>query len=175
MRSNGRMSSELEHLLCEHQDMIRLAAKKYLGKHYADWVDDITQDVMLKVLMQISKYDKKKGSIESWIFTMTRNTCFDLMDKKGNGLEKLPINDDLLGRTDDQDLFAQRKDLKKSVRYGLEQLSELDRALLILRYCFKCSGREMAHLLDYPENQIASRVMRAKGRLKSILERDCGM
>ena len=174
MRSNERMSSEAAKLVNEHRNLVRKAAAKYLGKHYADWVDDITQDVILKVLTNLHKYDNTRGTFESWIYTMTRNMCYDMMAKKVNGLENMSIDEEFILYTDNEKIL-EYKDVKKLIRTGLDKLSELDQALLIMRYYFKCSGREMAELLNFPENQIASRLLRAKARLKNLLEKEGGL
>jgi len=171
MRSNERMSNEETKLVIKHRELVRTAAAKYLGKHYADWVDDITQDVLVKILTNFGKYDSSKGSIESWMYTMTRNMCYDLMAKKVNALNNIIIDEGFVLYCDEE-ISVEYKDVKKMIRSGLDKLSELDRTMLIMRYYFKCSGREMAELLGFPENQIASRLLRAKARLKNRLDNE---
>lgn len=170
MKWNERMNCEETKSMDKHLLMVRKAAVKYLGKNYADWVDDITQDVMIKVLTNFDKFDEKKGSIESWIYTMTRNLCFDLMDKKANSLKKIEIDDSFVLYADEENVL-EYNELKKIIRTGLDQLSEIDRTLLVMRFYMDASGREIAEQLNIPENQIPPRIMRAKARLRIYLDR----
>jgi RNA polymerase sigma-70 factor (ECF subfamily) len=170
MKLNEGMNCEETKLMDKHQTMVRKAALKYLGKNYANWVDDITQDVMLKVLTNFDKFEEKKGSIESWIYTMTRNLCFDLMAKKANSLKKIEMNDSFVLYADEENLL-EYKELKKIIRTGLDQLTEIDRTLLVMRFYIDMRGREIAEKLNIPENQIPPRIMRAKVRLRNYLIR----
>ena len=169
MISNEKMSVEGTKLVIKHKELVRSAAAKYLGNYYADWVDDITQDVMVKVLTNFRKYDSSKGSLESWVYTMTRNMCYDFMAKKVNALNNIVIDEGLVLYCDEE-ISIEYKDVKKMIRSGLDNLSERDRTMLIMRYYFNCSGREMAELMGVPENQIAPRLLRAKARLKNRLD-----
>jgi RNA polymerase sigma-70 factor (ECF subfamily) len=157
-------------MVIEHQELVRKAAAKYLGRHYRDWVDDITQDVMLKILQNLHKFDDSKGRIESWIYTMTRNLCFDLMDKKANGLGKISIDENFVVLFED-DKAIDYKDVRRLIKDGLDKLPVEDRTILVLRYHFDCSGREISSYTGIPENQVSMRVLRAKEKLKKALER----
>lgn len=42
---------------------------------------DLIQEVMLMVWQKAPLFDLDKGSAESWIFTLTRNRCFDMLRK----------------------------------------------------------------------------------------------
>lgn len=43
--------------------------------------------------------------------------------------------------------------------------------MLMMCYYMDCSGREIAAFLEIPENQVASYMIRAKNRLKVLLDR----
>ena len=80
-----------EEMLLSYSSMIRVAAQKYLGKQFAGWAPDVTQDVLLKAWNRLDKYDKSKGELSNWLYTMTKNACLDLMNKKGNNVEALVL------------------------------------------------------------------------------------
>ena len=172
MRMNEGMGKEGKEVMM-HRDLVRKAAIKFLGKNYMDWVDDITQDVLLKALLKLHKFNDSKGNLESWLYTMTRNTCFDFMAKKANSLNNVSLDEVSFAIGEDDQIFN-IKDLRKKLRYTLDRLSEMDRTFLVLRYYFKCSGREIAVLTGVAENQVAVRMIRAKERMKGIMERENG-
>lgn len=164
----GKIEKREEVLVNAHRELVKKAAVKYLGKHYHSWVDDITQDVLLKILMNFEKFDGSKGKIEAWIYTITRNLCFDLMAKKDN-LPKISFDSTFVLSADDTNVL-EYKGLKKMIKRSIDQLSEQDRTMLILRYYFEFSGREIANHMSLPENQVPSRMLRAKERLRKIVE-----
>ena len=168
MNWNGRTTGAQSNAINNHRELVRLTAKKYLGKNYAEWVDDITQDVLLKVLVHLNKYDEKRGNMESWLYTMTKNLCFDFMEKKVNSLNNKTIDGDFISYNYDNS--AEKREMKKVIRLGLERLSNMDRSLLILKFYFDLSGREISETLNIPENQIPARMMRAKSRLRNFLD-----
>jgi RNA polymerase sigma-70 factor (ECF subfamily) len=169
MNLNGGICVLKTKSVYNHQELVRITAKKYLGKNYATWVDDITQDVMLKALTNGNKFDEKRGNLESWLYTMTKNLCFDLMEKKANSLRNITIDGNFVSFGYDN-YSADNREMKRSIRLGLERLSKLDRSLLIMKFYFDLSGREIANMLNIPENQIPARMMRAKTRLRNILD-----
>jgi RNA polymerase sigma-70 factor (ECF subfamily) len=172
MRMTEGMGEEGREVMM-HRDLVRKTALKFLGKNYMDWVDDITQDVLLKALLKLHKFDDSKGNMESWLCTMTRNTCFDFMAKKANSLSNVSL-DEVSFSLGEEDQTFNSKDLRKKIGYALDRLSEMDRTLLVLRYFFKCSGKEIAKVIGVAENQVAVRMIRAKERMRGIMERECG-
>ena len=154
-------------ILCQ-RELVKKTAKKYLGKYYADWVDDITQDVMIKALNNLDKFDVSKGNLNSWIFTITRNMCFDLMAKKANSLNNITLDENFILVYEMEKPF-EIKELRRIVKRALDQLSESDRTMMIMRYYMNCSGREIAEFLGIPESQFTNYFYKAKTRLRKIL------
>jgi len=128
----------------------------------------VTQDVFLKVMDRGNTFNEQRGNVQGWIYTMTKNHCFDLMNKKDN-VSKASIEESHFscGFTRSS---LERKSRRKYVRRSMGYLSPLDRQLITLKYHFDMSGREIASILKLPENQIASRLSRAKNRLRLLLE-----
>gem|GEM_PF-5124777 len=60
--------------------------------------------------------------------------------------------------------------MKGALREAINELAYRDKTMLIMRYYFKCSGREIAEFLAMPENQVASYMKHAKERLRALLD-----
>ena len=163
------MMETMEQAVLNNEAMVRKAAKKYLTKGYEYWLDDVVQDVLMKAWSRSSQYEEKLGNLSSWMYSMTRNHCFDLMERKGNSLSIRVGTDDLKNLSDSPSFSDEYGVDSKTLRKALERVGERDRIVLTLKYYFGYSGKEIAVLMDIPEKNIGMTVMRAKDRLKRIL------
>lgn len=50
-------------------------------------IDDVAQEVFIKIYLNIDKYAPEKGALGSWIGTITNRTCIDHFRAKGYKLE----------------------------------------------------------------------------------------
>jgi RNA polymerase sigma-70 factor (ECF subfamily) len=155
--------------LLSYEGMIRTTAAKYLGKQFGGWAADVTQDVLVKAWTRQDKYVSSKGELVNWLYTMTKNACLDLMNKKGNNVEALVFDVDFVSSLE-SDADMRYASMKGALREALNELGHRDKTLLIMRYYFKSSGREIAEFLGMPENQVASYMKRAKERLRDLLD-----
>ena len=65
-----------------HQPMLGFIYR-ILGPRYRDQMEDIAQDVFLKVFRALHRFDVDRGvRFSTWVFTFTRNHCLDLVKKK---------------------------------------------------------------------------------------------
>jgi len=62
--------------------IIKKTARKFLGEKYIDWVDDLTQEAMIKALVNQDKYNERVADLDAWLYTLTKNLCLDFMRKK---------------------------------------------------------------------------------------------
>jgi RNA polymerase sigma factor (sigma-70 family) len=92
------------------------------------------------------------------------------MAKKINGINNFSLDENFILVCDTEKPF-EIKALRRVIKHALAQLSERDRTMLMMRYYMDCSGREIATFLEIPENQVASYMIRAKNRLKVLLDR----
>ena len=144
-----------------------------VGKNEAT---DITQEVFIKVWKNLKKFDPRKASFKTWLFTIAKNTSIDFLKKKRALLfsdlenEKLPdfsenipddklLPDELLQKLQDSDL------LNKT----LEKLREDHRTVLILRYQEDMTFEEIGKVLGKPLNTVKSYHRRAILELRKMI------
>ncbi len=72
-KSSNRKSQKELYLLC--QPLIRSLARRHLVNK--EYVNDITQEIFLKLFNKISYYDYSKGTFKNWLFTLSINTIYD--------------------------------------------------------------------------------------------------
>jgi RNA polymerase sigma factor (sigma-70 family) len=141
---------------------IRRVANFHLGRHYRDWVDDITQDVVLKLVNRSGSH--QLSITDAWLYSVTKNHCFDFMAKKCNSIPlRIPI--EFLENSLMADYEIDESDVKL-VRLALQNLNSRDRKLLVGKYFLGFTGSELAEISTIPEKNIGVYVQRAKQQLK---------
>ena len=132
-------------------------------------LDDLTQEVMIKLWRYAGHFDQKKGKVTTWVFTIARNARIDLIRKENR--PEPDINDPALVKEDprgsDDILLAKQNSTRIS-----EAIDELpDEQQEILKYAFyeEKSHAEIATQTGLPLGTVKSRIRLAFQRLKKTL------
>ena len=64
-----------EQIYIEYVDKVRRYVKGKIQNQQE--VEDLVSSIFVKVYQNISSFDRKKASISTWIYTITRNTVID--------------------------------------------------------------------------------------------------
>ena len=152
-----------------YQNVVKQTAKKFLGDKHLEWVDDITQDAIMKAILNQDKYDDQVASLNAWLYTLTKNLCLDFMGKKKNDpYRHFDVNEaNYLSVEESNEL--EQSEIEHQINTALSQLGERDRMLLKMKYFEDQSGREIANSLNLPENNIPCYTMRARNQLKRVI------
>lgn len=156
--------------LLAYESFIRKVAKRKLGLYYRDWVDDVVQDILYKIITHPEKYNPSIGSFESWLSIITRNYCFDLMKKRDNKFANKVQLEEVYSSLENESLFKEDLQLANMLKQALIKLDRKDQLILELKYFFHYSGKQIAEKLSIPSDQVSVYLMRAKKRLKKLLE-----
>jgi RNA polymerase sigma-70 factor (ECF subfamily) len=138
-------------------------------------VEDLTQEVFVKVWRNLKRFDPKK-KFSTWIFTIAKNTTFDFLRKKkpllfsdldektfNNLIENLP---DL--RQGPDEVFKE-KEAMSTLDSILKQLPQTERTVFSLHFEKQFSFREIAESLGESINTVKSRYRRTLIDLKTKL------
>ncbi len=146
----------------------------YLSYKIANQIEaeDLTAQVFEKVITKYSSFDPKRGTFESWIFTIARNALTNYRRNQQRHPESelgewLEDNNTV---PPDQ-FFLQQEELRRLQVY-LAQLNERDRELIALRYGADLSQRRIGEVLGIKEANVAVALGRAVRRLRQMFERD---
>ncbi len=144
---------------------------------------DIVQEVFIKVWKNIRRFDPKKASFKTWIFTIAKNSATDFLRKKRNVLfsdlegerevdsisfaeniqsEEVPV-DEALQKV--QDKMADKEFLDTI----LEKLPADYRAVLLLYYQEEMTFDDIGKVLNKPLNTVKSQHRRAILKIKEII------
>ncbi|MCK8060206.1 MULTISPECIES: RNA polymerase sigma factor [unclassified Fusibacter] len=134
-----------------------------------EFAEDVYQEVWIKVYRKLNTYDQTKA-FEPWLFTIARNTAFDFLKKHKN--DPIPTIDEILL----QDVRSSTPhespmiETESQIHTALEQLSEMNRQIVVLRYMSDLSYDQIAKKLDCDVSTIKWRLYESKKQLKKFLE-----
>lgn len=147
-----------------------------LAAHFTqikDELDDICQDVFIKIYKNLQTY-KKDAPFEHWLSRITVNTCYDALRKR-----KLTITNtsSMYNLTFDiADPSSENRQAAEEAYHilsrGLAKLKAPERLIITLLELEEKSIREVADLTGWSESKIKVRAFRARKALKKILEDD---
>ena len=150
---------------------------RFLGQRFRHEVEDIAQDVFLKVFRVIGQFDPARARFTTWVYTFVRNHCYDVLKKRRLPVVSLtPIDDDGPSRdpTDDRELrpasSAVNQELGQKIGQALAELGEDQRMVFILREYEGLDYAAIAQVTGVSEGTVKSRLFRAKEALRMRLE-----
>ncbi len=146
---------------------------RLLGDRYA--AEDVTQEVFLRVYRAAPRFEAK-SRVSSWIFKIAYNLSINEIKRRSRFSS---LSDDamvIMERSADpaspSDEAMARRDLEEEFMETLNELSEAQRAALLLRVQEELSYREIAEVLDVSVQSVESLLFRARRKLKHILRKD---
>ena len=150
---------------------------RFLGPGFRKDVEDIAQDVFLKIFRAIDRFDDSRAKFTTWVYTFVRNHCFDVLKKRRLKTTSLhAVGDDEADRdfTDARELQpmqdAENQELGRRIGEALQNLGEDQRMVFILREYEGLDYREIAGVTGVNEGTVKSRLFRAKEALRHQLE-----
>lgn len=142
--------------ISKYSDMVRRICFLYL-KNQAD-VEDIFQDVFLKLLQYSGKFENEEHE-KAWLCRVTLNKCKDF--------HKSFFRKNVCS-IDDVDLFIEDK-VENEVMRAVLSLPKKYKDVIYLFYYESYTVPEIAKMLEQKENTIYSQLHRAKAILKDKL------
>ena len=136
-----------------------------------DDAEDILELTLLKAWENRDKYDSTKSNIQTWLFTIARNTIIDHYRsyKEIISEEEGEINN--IASEDSPVKKAEQKLTQIAIEKALSELSEIQREVITLRYMEDLSFKEIAQILNKNEGTIRVIQLRALSKLKSIMKK----
>lgn len=146
----------------------------YLGKSPGSTplIEELIQEVMVKIWQKAHTYDPAKAAASTWIFTLARNTHIDMLRrlKKYNttsSLEAEEVWEDPTEIGPLSELETTRDSTR--VRDSLSQLPHAQAQIIAKVYMDGKTHVEVAEELDLPLGTVKSRVRLALNKLNNLL------
>ena len=134
--------------------LVRFAIYQIIPNKYV--VEDLTQEVFMKVVSHIQHYSEK--NFKAWIYRVAKNSALDYLKKK-----KEIISDDV-------DFLENTKKTHPYLYYAIRHLSEQEREVFLMKVLYGHTTKKIAQILDLSPSVINQIYYDAKEKLKKSLE-----
>lgn len=159
-----------EALTRQHQAAVfRLA---YLLVGDADDAEDVAQEAFIRAYRALDRFDATRP-IRPWLLSITANLARNRLRSVGRYLNAL----NRLLRAEPEKVInvpeASQQNLEAQALWqAVRRLGEADQQVIYLRYFLEMSEAETADVLSIAPGTVKSRLHRALGRLRNVVERD---
>ncbi|MCD7866832.1 MAG: sigma-70 family RNA polymerase sigma factor [Clostridiales bacterium] len=179
----------IELLMSRDQKAIELTAQRYeklllyiissiLGDR-RELVDECVNDVYLKLWTGGQAYDFRKASFRTYLKAIARNTALNslrrarrLEELEGGEWEKDTLLDAYIDYSQDVEKRMVYQEEIEVMERVLHKLKKKDQALILRRYFYLESVKQIAAAMKMSENAVNSRLSRLRGKLKRSYERE---
>jgi RNA polymerase sigma-70 factor (ECF subfamily) len=137
--------------------------------------EDVTSEVFVSMVRGIGGFTGDEADFRSWLFTIAHHRVVDSLRRQGRRQED-PVPTDELGErvlllTDGESEAMQRLQ-SMGVLAAIDQLTEDQRAVLLLRVLADLSVKEIAAAVGKPESAVKALLRRATASLGRLLSTD---
>jgi len=176
LAQNGTEAA-FEELIRRHQQRVFALVGSILRRR--EDVEDVAQQVFLKVFVSIKRFDLR-SAFSTWLYKITVNECWDYLRKKKVRplVYEADLSEEQVSRLDgivsaDRPVTgaSEQAEVKETLDWLLEKLPEQDQQLLILKEMEGFSVQELAEILDLNVNTVKVRLFRARSRLMDVYRR----
>ena len=151
-------------LVDRHQQPIFRFASGLLGNR--EEAQDVAQETFLAAFANLSGYDSSRAAFSTWLFTIARNRCLNLLK------QRRPIalaEPDSIGDVTPADPIVSQE-LSLQLDRALAALPVEQRSAFVLAEIEELPYAEIARIEQTSLGTVKSRIHRAKQRLQSLLK-----
>lgn len=133
---------------------------------------DAVQEIFVKIMLNLATFGEK-AQFSTWIYSITYNFCIDIVRKRK---KERTIFDEDIERAPDvpqeevPDNVLLDLDIKQ-LKKVLDELSEGDRIILLMKYQDEMSIKDIAEVLSKTESAIKMKIKRAKHRAQEVFKK----
>jgi RNA polymerase sigma-70 factor (ECF subfamily) len=139
----------------------------------AGMAEDVAQEAMLRVWRHAPVFDPRRGSVTSWVLTITRNLAIDALRLR----RALPTDPDdfaltaLASAEHNPEDAVRRGDVRRTVRAALQVLPDEQRRAVVLAAVYGRTALEISESEQIPLGTAKTRIRTGLIRLRAAVER----
>jgi RNA polymerase sigma-70 factor (ECF subfamily) len=170
--ADNRCKRSYASLFKHFANKVKRAAYKQLGQLQSEAIAmEATQEVMTQVWRKAHLYHPDKGTVTTWIYTITRNVCFDMLRKVKNKTE-INLGDDIWPLFDQdmsqEDVFRDHLHDQRLLEC-VKSLPEKQHQIVHGVFFLELSQEQLARKLNIPLGTVKSRLRLAMQKLRQEL------
>ncbi len=164
---------EFEQVVREHQEFVfrTLARLTGAGEH----VEDLAQEVFLRLYRGLERF-RGDAKLTTWLYRITLNVAQDEWKRRRKEQPATSFDDPdegwaerIEGRSGDAEQALCRKQAMAAVNAALGELSETERAAIVMFHQEECTYEQIAVVLKLPLNTVRTHLHRGRQKLKERL------
>lgn len=132
--------------------------------HSADIAEDLAQETYLKAFSAIATFDER-SAVHTWLYRIAVNEALQWLRRK----KPAPLDPEVAAVRADPRNNGHDAGTRLDVEGAMAALDPVDRAMLLLRYQEGLDYRAIAEVTDIAMGTVASRLNRARERLRELL------
>ncbi|HMP42320.1 MAG TPA: sigma-70 family RNA polymerase sigma factor [Roseiflexaceae bacterium] len=151
--------------------MVFGVALRIVGEHGA--AEEITQDVFLSCWQHLDRYETRRGSLATWLFSIAHHRAIDeLRSRRGSETRRSAPFDDLQLAVPHEPFDEAL--LRGEIRRALAELPPAQREVIELIYWNGLTRREVSAHLELPLGTVHTRIRLGMDKLRALLARILG-
>jgi len=156
-------------LVLKYQQQLYYAVRRMILNH--DDTNDIVQEAFVKAYTNLERFDESY-SFYPWLYRIAINTTLNYQSRAARTRERFAGQEDAASRHSEENPLKQvmQDELQLKVTEALNQLPVEQRVVFVLRTSDELSYQEISEVLDISIGTVMSRLSRARGRLKVLLQ-----
>lgn len=181
LRERDQKSIEL--VAERYEKLLRYIAVTILGDSETE-VEECINDVYLKIWTHGAQFDWEKASFRIWMKAITRNTALNYLRKVSRRREMEDAQEMETAREEDflrteyidytanPELGMIRKEEVLALEHVLGELKKKERELVLRRFYYLQSTRQIAEAMEMSENAVNSKLSRLKKKIRKRYEKE---
>jgi len=163
----------IENVLAEYRSLVYKAIRK--KGVVGDLADDLAQEIFIVIYKKYNLYNKTKGSLASWIWTVASNKCLDFFKSKTqkNSKKNTQIYEGYNDKHSDNyaDTSLEQEMNMAVINRILSQINERQASIIKMIYMGGMSYKEVSTALELPINRIGVEKSRGIEKISSIAKK----
>jgi len=134
--------------------------------------EEITQEVLIKVWNKAASFNSSKASVNTWIFTIARNTRIDFIRRNDRNERKIAIEDIWHEPESPEPLVdLQQRRAEQVIKQAMATLPDEQLQVLHKAFMEGKSHNEVAEELSLPLGTVKSRIRLALNKMQILIDR----
>lgn len=161
--------SAMELLVKNNYSMVHGFVYRSVGDYNISY--DLTQEIFIKMMRSINKYDCKNGNFTNWILKIASNHCKDYF-RSADYRQRINTKD-----IDKEEIYSdetvvdilEKNESRKAVKKAIDNLPTIQREAIILKYYNNLKIKEISGVTGVNEATIKSRLFNGVRNLRKVI------
>ncbi len=168
----------LQSLLSLYEPPIRRIINQKVGSKYPDLVDDLVQEIHLRLVAHVTDFDfGRRVHFTTWIYSLVKNLCIDVLKRRRLPTHSMvlvmddgdEIRDTFDKKSPQPDARAIKKEFRRQLVRSLRRLPREQARIFFLREVGEMEFPDIAKRIGQPTGTVKSKYYRAQERLQYLL------